>query len=210
MAEIEVEKKKPVWPWILLVIVILVIIYFLVFDNNEEVDPVDEFETEEIDGSAALEEDSETDYESELLNDTLAYTGAGVSGFVEYIGDESRMGVDHVYTSTALLYLIDAVRERSTESDWGMDAEVENLREKAQEITKNPEEMQHAGTIKSVGSEIVDLLEDIQEEEFPELEQEVEQARDAVEAIDPEIPTLEQKETVNTFFKEAADILQNI
>lgn len=45
MAEIKIRKKKPVWPWILLVI-ILAIVAFLYFygsvDENDEIDETDD------------------------------------------------------------------------------------------------------------------------------------------------------------------------
>lgn len=35
MAEIKIEKKKPVWPWIALVLIIGAIIYYVYFTNHE-------------------------------------------------------------------------------------------------------------------------------------------------------------------------------
>lgn len=42
MTEIKVEKKKPVWPWVLLILIILgIIVYLFVYDDyNEEVDDI--------------------------------------------------------------------------------------------------------------------------------------------------------------------------
>ncbi|UJH91998.1 hypothetical protein LZ575_05060 [Antarcticibacterium sp. 1MA-6-2] len=49
MAEIKIEKKKPVWPWILLALIILgIILYFVFADNDNEIDDVDENNTEQI------------------------------------------------------------------------------------------------------------------------------------------------------------------
>lgn len=46
MAEIKVEKKTPVWPWILAAIIIGVLLYFLFFRDkeaeNEAIEEVDE------------------------------------------------------------------------------------------------------------------------------------------------------------------------
>lgn len=37
MAEIKIEKKSPMWPWVLLVAVIIgLIIYFLVYNTDDE------------------------------------------------------------------------------------------------------------------------------------------------------------------------------
>jgi hypothetical protein len=35
MAEIKIEKKKPVWPWILAVLIISALVYFVYFSDNE-------------------------------------------------------------------------------------------------------------------------------------------------------------------------------
>lgn len=54
MAEIKVEKKKPVWPWILLIIIILgIVVYLFVYDDyNDEVDDFDDVDDiEEIETS---------------------------------------------------------------------------------------------------------------------------------------------------------------
>lgn len=41
MAEIKVEKKKPVWPWILAALIILAIILYFVLNDNEGQDDMD-------------------------------------------------------------------------------------------------------------------------------------------------------------------------
>jgi hypothetical protein len=35
MAEIKIEKKKPVWPWIVALLIIAALIYFVFFRDNE-------------------------------------------------------------------------------------------------------------------------------------------------------------------------------
>jgi hypothetical protein len=35
MAEIKIEKKKPVWPWILLLIIIALLVYYFFFRDPE-------------------------------------------------------------------------------------------------------------------------------------------------------------------------------
>lgn len=35
MAEIKIEKKKPVWPWILLILGLIALVYFLFFRDRE-------------------------------------------------------------------------------------------------------------------------------------------------------------------------------
>jgi len=43
MAEIKIEKKKPVWPWILLLLGLIALVYFLFFrDREAERDVIEE------------------------------------------------------------------------------------------------------------------------------------------------------------------------
>ncbi|WP_165571365.1 hypothetical protein [Flavobacterium reichenbachii] len=35
MAEIKIEKKKPIWPWIVAVLLIAALVYFVFFRNND-------------------------------------------------------------------------------------------------------------------------------------------------------------------------------
>lgn len=49
MAEIKVEKKKPVWPWILAALIILaIILYFVLNDNEAEDDLMEDDNMEEV------------------------------------------------------------------------------------------------------------------------------------------------------------------
>jgi hypothetical protein len=36
MAEIKIEKKKAVWPWIIAIIILALLIYFLAFNDRKE------------------------------------------------------------------------------------------------------------------------------------------------------------------------------
>ncbi|PKD20939.1 hypothetical protein APR41_12960 [Salegentibacter salinarum] len=58
MAEIKVEKKKPVWPWILLIAIIILGILFYVFaydDTNDDVDDIEDTnEIEELNDTSSI------------------------------------------------------------------------------------------------------------------------------------------------------------
>lgn len=42
MAEIKIEKKKSVWPWIIGIIILALLIYFLAFNDRNEVKEVED------------------------------------------------------------------------------------------------------------------------------------------------------------------------
>jgi len=47
MAEIKIEKKKAIWPWIIGIIILALLIYFLAFNDRKAKDK-DETATEEL------------------------------------------------------------------------------------------------------------------------------------------------------------------
>lgn len=47
MAEIKIEKKKAIWPWIIGIIILALLIYFLAFNNRDET-ATDENAAEEL------------------------------------------------------------------------------------------------------------------------------------------------------------------
>lgn len=206
MAEIKVEKKKPVWPWILAGLILLAILYFLVFAGDDEND-MEETNTEQVQDTTYQENNTWQDQRNDTLSST---SNQGVSAYLSHVGDKSRMGIDHEYTNNALIHLMNAVQSKADELNINIDADMQQVRQEAQEITQNPQATNHANKIKSAGEKLTDVLRKLQEERFPNLSQDVEEVRTAVQNIEPSTLTLEQKDQINMFFNEAADVLRNM
>jgi hypothetical protein len=62
MAEIKIERKKPIWPWILLVIIIIAAVVFFVMNNDETFD-------REIDDVEVIDDPDGTGMNIEEKND---------------------------------------------------------------------------------------------------------------------------------------------
>lgn len=209
MAEIKIEKKKPVWPWILLGLIILgIILYFLFANNDDDMDDMDDMNTEQV---------QDTTYRDDQMRaadtTTTGWNEGGtdnVSRYITHVGDRSRMGVDHEYTNTALIHLINAVESKAQEHNIDIQADMQAIRQDAEEITQDPMATDHADKIKNAGTKIANVLERIQKEKFPNLESDVEDVRSAAQEIETNVLTLDQKEKVNSFFNEAADALRNM
>ncbi|WP_373056773.1 hypothetical protein [Zunongwangia sp. H14] len=159
MAEIEIEKKKPVWPWILLaVLIIAAILYFLVFADDDEPEEIEEVTTEQV-------------IEEEPAENTNMGNMAAVEEYSNYI-DNPDMGMDHEYTNGALLKLISAVEATADSANVNVDADIAEARSKAEDITEDASELTHADKIKNSGEIIVRAMHTIQTEEFPDLQDE--------------------------------------
>ena len=212
MAEIKIEKKKPIWPWVILVLVILALLYFLVFANDDDDDDMDEMNTEQVEEETVWEEDTDTaDWEesqSDWENDSLGTET--VSGYLSYVSDKSKMGEDHEYTNNAIIELMHAVQAKANEMNYDISADMQEVKKSAEKITNDPTAPSHANTIKDAGTKLADILENMQQENFPDLSQDVEEVKTAANNIKPDVQTLQQKDQINKFFDEAADVLRKM
>lgn len=97
MAEIKIEKKKLLWPWILLGLGgIAVLMYFLTFDDYNG-------QTNEVPKTSELIGTKETD----LIN--VKENNSTVAAYINFLEiSKNRMSLDHAYTNEALSKLIKA------------------------------------------------------------------------------------------------------
>lgn len=209
MAEIKIEKKKPVWPWILLGLIILAVILYFVLADEETDDIYDDDNTEEVITTSDSEDDMD-DMDTATWEDDNLSGDDSASKYVAHIGDMEQMGIDHQYSSEALVLLINALENRTEEANINTDIEIQELKNDVRDIKEDPQSLNHANAIKNVGMKIVNLMEKVQMEKFPDMSQEVQEVSSAVQNIQPSTPTLDQKDAVNSFFKEAGDVLQNM
>lgn len=210
MAEIKIEKKKPIWPWIILVLVILAILYFLVFANDADEEELEMDDTEQLQEETVWEdEESDTTAWDTTATDTLG-DSQNVSGYLNYISDKSKMGVDHQYTNNALIRLMNAVQAKANEINYNIDADMQSVRQDAQAIQQDPTSTNHAERIKQAGTKLANILEKMQKEKYPDISNDVQEMKTAVNNIKGSVQTLEQKDQINTFFDEAADVLRKM
>ncbi len=214
MAEIKIEKKKPVWPWILLGLVILgVILYFLLSDNNTDtMDDRDDMEEVDTTYQTTQVREGDTATWPEDTNRTPSATAdnQSVDTYLSHVGNTSRMGMEHEYTNNALLHLINAVDYKAQEQNVNIQTDLTEIRNDARAITQNPQATDHANHIRNAATKLTNAMEKIQEKKFPNLSQDITDVRDAAQNIDTSVLTLEQRDKINSFFNEAADVLRKM
>lgn len=188
MTEIKIEKKKPVWPWILIGLgIIALLIYLLGFRDRKE----DEADTADL---ISVNENNST-----------------VAAFVNYVEvDTNKMSLDHAYTNEALLKLTDATSAMAGEIGYDVRADLDKVKEYATQITKDPFETTHADNIRKAADILTNVLQNMQQAKYPGLTNEVAELRNASASINPAVLTLDQKDAVKSFFGKAADLLQKM
>ena len=199
MAEIKIEQKKQVWPWLLAGLVIAaLLIYFLIFrDNGQNPEAV-----------------TEVDYitnanEPELLG--VKENNGTVAAYVDFVeNSKEKMSLDHEYTNEALLKLIEATNAKANEVGYEVRADLEKVKGYAKTITNDPFDTTHADNIRKAADILTNVLQNIQKAEYPGLADEVEELRSASESIRPGVLTLEQKDAVKNYFAKASELLQKM
>jgi len=190
MTEIKIEKKKPVWPWILLVLGLIAAAWFFFF-RNDNAEPV-----ETADNTALIDIHE---------NNTIVAT------YVTFItSDSNTMTIDHAYTSAALTKLTDAVDAMATEAGYDVKADIANGKQQAVEITQDPLATTHADKIRSAADVLSTSLKNMQQAKYPGLSAEAADVKSAAAAIIPETLTLDQRDAVKSFFRKAADLLSKM
>ena len=194
MAEIKIEKKKPVWPWVILVLLIIGgVLFWLLVDREKEAQNV----ITPISEETGQQED--TNY-VDRNNPVITYVD-----FIE--SDTMQMGLDHKYTHKAFTLLAEAVIYTAENRSYDLQKDISELKEKGDRIKKDPMSLTHANTIQDGFNKVITVFENMQQEvDIAALDKLKEYSGD----LNPDVPTLEQKTAVKGFFGESAQILQDI
>lgn len=196
MAEIKIEKKKAIWPWILLGLLILAIILYFLFFRNDTNDMV---------------KDEENEITAPVTDNSMNAENKDVEDYVNYVNsDTTTMGLDHTFTHNALIKLVDATKSTADKQNFDIQADLDLTRKDAEKITDDPMATTHADYIKAASSRMSKALQNMQQAKFPQLSNESQKVMDASNELSTADLTLDQKRTVHTFFTEAAELLQKM
>lgn len=189
MAEIKIEKKPPIWPWILAALAVLALLAYFFIDTDKEDD--------------VAQESSET---SDLSS--VQENNGTVAAYVDFVkSDTNKMTLDHHYTSEALTKLRQATEAMANEADYDIQADLTEVKQYADQITNDAFETSHANSIRKAADIAARSLKNMQQAKYPSLSAEADQVSSAASAINPDVLTLDQKDQVKGFFDQAADLL---
>jgi hypothetical protein len=139
-----------------------------------------------------------------------------VHEFVSYIQGnpaQEKMQLDHAFTSEGIRRLADALGAVAVRYDLsGVDvkADLDQLRHDADQLQQNQRSTEHADVIRSAFILSSDLMNSMQRQIRPHLNDEVAEVRQAAEAIVPDKLALQQKTEVEGFFKKAGSLLEDL
>lgn len=204
MAEIKIEKKKPIWPWILAALAVLLVLFLIFSGSDDDVDIDSETMTTDT-----LEMDDDT-YDTDTL--TSNQTSMEVNEYVTYIrqDSEARMGLQHIYTETALTRLAAAVEAKANKANVSVQQEMDRVDSVADYLNEDTYQDQHADSLRVAFQQISNAIEKIHQQSGQNNNIDVEGLKSRAEAVKPGQLTLNQKDDVRAFFDKAADLLQQM
>jgi hypothetical protein len=208
MADIDIQRKEggpPILPILLgllaLGALIAAVVYFMGNGNDY---------TDTAPGALP--------YDTAAAAATDAAMPAEVRAYREQCGDASRfrdeMARAHEHEAECMRLLaegLDAVIRRETVADQPLQQRVNALKERADQITRDPQATDHADRVRGAADEAVNIIEymaSAREAPGVDLQQHASQVRQAASQIDTGAVLLEQQQRTSTFFARAAEALE--
>lgn len=210
MAEIKIEKKRPIWPWVLVILIVLALVIYFVYENRENEDYNDDFNddvtTEQIDDSINGGMDNAYD-----PNQDYSGTFDEFSAFEDSISDSTRIAVDSSYTKKAFSNLAKAVVAKADESSLQDSEALNDLREYTTLNTNiSSTATGNSKNFKTASDKLVKVLEGIQAKNYPELQSQVSDLKQVTAKIDGSISMDKQQAHMNSFFSKSREVLRTM
>lgn len=204
MADINIEKRnKPVWPWIIGVLAIIGIVWWAV-ESTENLGTEGTTVVNPIVPGVGVSSDADLFEEASSLRRTE-------TAFVSYIRNyenRDKIGDDPEVTGEALIKLSDALRDLVNEDD--LKAELDKIEEEGRQIKENHGLMDNADKLSSTFASAADIMVRIQQREYPNAENEVNEVSVAAQQVNTDEDLFAQRTEVASFFNEAAEAIQKM
>ncbi len=213
MAEIKIEKKKPVWPWVLVVLIILAAIYFFWYYNDGNINDTQDIIP--IQDSISRYDETFGNQGSDTLNlyNRNYGTVRGEQALAEYfsfVDNKDNRTADHGYYRNGFFTLIAATKRQSEMKSVEVSQNVESAMDHAENLTNGQATTAKANHAKQAADEIAKALKTIQQKEYDNLSNEADDLNKAVANIDGSQNLDQQSSNLNTFFDMAARLLQKM
>lgn len=207
MADIQLERKEKGvnWMWVLLILALLALLAWWLLSQRGDGDRV---------VMAA---------DSGVVMDTARDTGTAIAGapaevndFLRYVDDSrarTEMGRDHEYTADGIRRLaaaLGAMAGADTTGSVALRPRIDSLRQQAEALQRNAESGQHAAQTRQAFDRSVSVMDALQQRRQGSATGQVNEARQAAQAIQPARQLLEQRAEVQRFFERAADAVRSL
>ena len=195
MDEIHVERKSAsIWPWLLALAAVIAVVLIWVAVRDDAQPEQDAAAVAEAPGAPRA---ATTGPGGGAVGEYLAFAG------VEAGSDPPEMGRDHEYTAEGIRRLGAALNELvDRNGNAESRSRFERFREAASRIQQDPTSAQHANLVREAFTRAADVIGSLENTTSAGRLQSI------AESISPDQPLLEQREKVQTFFRESAEAIR--
>ncbi|MFN6945454.1 MAG: hypothetical protein ACK4ND_10940 [Cytophagaceae bacterium] len=198
MADIRIQKKRPIWPWVAMVIAGIFIIWIIVrvFDREQRM--------------ANIEDPAPAD--EHALHEP--FVPEEVQAFLTFVQEKEAgqdMGPVHAYTANGIKHLTNAMEALSRSANVEGISYGERRRQlyrRANFLQEDPAALTHSDTLRRALLNASAWMEHMQRQRFPGREYEVSRVRAAAEAVEPEQTLLDQRDQIDSFFYRAGEAIR--
>lgn len=229
MAEIKIEKKKPIWPWILVGLIILGIAIYFIADSGSGEREQSAYDTERNDGITGDRNDGvtgdrdnrassvigeERDNTRVLGNDQSgnATGNSAVAAYVNFVRDDIKgndLKDNPEKVRQAFMHLTEACEAKAQQVGY-KSSQLNIAREHADQMVSGTSDVNNSENIRATADILSAELANIQQSKFPDLDKEASKLREASSEISPDEPISDQNQEVKSFLTEAADLLEDM
>jgi hypothetical protein len=216
MADIRTQRTRPLWPWVIAGLVLLAIILWLILGRGDRAPATDPLVGDPAPTAVDPAVPPPPAAEPDPAPATVAGAPAPVNQFLSYTQElRARPAVEitHEHTAEGLRHLADALAAMA-QRDQIVVAEIEEqvsvLRKHADALQQEPEAARHPAHAREAMLGAVKLMEVLQTQRYPQLEQEVAQARNAATDIQAGVQLPEQADDVQRFFNRSAQVVHGM
>ena len=212
MAEIKIQKKKPMWPLVILVIIILIGIFFLWFYDDRELvnDPLqkDTISTvEELFNVELLDTNSDALYDG---NYGTVRDEQAIADYMEFVDNRADRSAENDYYRSSFTKLIAAPERFAEIENVDVSNSISAARDNTARMSNNTARPATSDNIEKTANEVSNALKRIQQQNFANLSTEMEEVEDAAEEIDGNQSLDSEHDDINDFFDRSARILMKM
>ena len=214
MAEIKIEKKKPVWPWILLGVLIIGIIAYVLVNNNDDdfSDDSDDYMSNEIEDTR---KDSTDTYNSRSTiynpDDDYEDSKNSMAELMIVMKDSTRFGTDSTFTKEAFQKLAKVTVEKAKEFNIETSTALSSLELNTSMTSSSTTDHTKLNTqIKSMSDNITSVIEAIQKKQMPNKETGVSKLKQTSAKLNTTTDLAKQQANIQMFMRQAHDLLHNM
>lgn len=220
MAEIKIEKKKPIWPWVLLILLILAAIFFFWYYNDRNLNSNDDVITRDTitHDDSRYQTDNDNRYKNDFRDTTSLYSGSygtvqkeqAFADYFNYLDNKDNTPKNREYYRSAFFKLITATKREAEIENVDVSSNVTAAMNSAEKMTNDPTKSNKADNLKTAANEVSKALKSIQTKEFDNLGTDIESLDKAVSEIDGSQTLENQTSKIDSFFDKAARVLQKM